>query len=53
LIAGPKFRFDSEPGMNHYPTTGIAMACFWTNEERPARVDGFDSGMDNLENKTP
>jgi hypothetical protein len=39
--------------MNHYPTTDIAMACFLTNEERPARVYGFDFMMDNLKIKTP
>jgi len=39
--------------MNHYPTTDIAMACLRTNEERPARVYGFDFGMDNPRNQDP
>jgi hypothetical protein len=39
--------------MYHYPTTDIAMACFRTNEERPARVYGFDFGMDNPRNQDP
>jgi hypothetical protein len=33
--------------MGNYPTTGIAMAFLRINKERPARVSGFDFGMDN------
>jgi hypothetical protein len=39
--------------MDHYQTTDITMACFRTNEERPARVCGVDSKKDNPRYQDP
>jgi hypothetical protein len=39
--------------MDYYPTTDIVMACFGSNSERPARVYGFESQMDNPRNQDP